>query len=68
VQIDDSILKLSTILRKARNIKNCLAPFNKIPPETLALTATFVATERDLINTTAVCQQRRTALLSFPRL
>ena len=68
MQIDDTILKLSTILRKARSIKNCLAPVNKIPPETLAFTAAFLATERDLINATAVCQQWRTALLSFPRL
>jgi hypothetical protein len=68
VQIDDIVSRLSKILRKAGNIKNCLAPVNQIPPETLALTATFLATERDLINATAVCQQWRTALLSFPRL
>jgi len=68
VQIDDTVLKLSTILRKVRNIRNCLAPVNQIPPETLALTAAFLATERDLTNVTAVCQQWRTTLLSFPRL
>ena len=68
MQVDDTISRLSKILRKARNVKNCLAPVNKIPPETLALTAAFLATERDLINATAVCQQWRTVLLSFPRL
>jgi len=57
------------ILRKARIIKNCFAPVNQILPETLALTAAFLATERDLlINVAAVCQQWWTALLSFPRL
>jgi hypothetical protein len=68
VQIDDTVLRLSKILKKVGYIKNCLAPVNQIPPETLALTATFLATERDLINATAVCQQWRTALISFPRL
>jgi hypothetical protein len=68
VQINDTVSRLSKILKKAGNIKNRLAPVNQIPPETLALTATFLATERDLINATAVCQQWRTALLSFPRL
>jgi len=68
VQIDDTILKLSEILKKARIIRNCLAPVNRIPPETLALSAAFLVTERDLINSTAVCRQWRTVLLSFPRL
>jgi len=62
------VLRISAILRKARNIKNCLAPINQIPPETLALVAAFLPKERDLINATAVCQQWRTTLLSFPRL
>jgi hypothetical protein len=68
VQIDDTVLKISAILRKARNIKNRLAPINQLPPETLALTATFLVKQRDLINATTVCQQWRTTLLSFPRL
>jgi len=68
IQIDDAILRISTILRKTRRIKNSLAPINHLPPETLAHITTFLATERDLINATAVCQQWRTALLSFPRL
>jgi hypothetical protein len=68
VQIDDTVSRLSKILKKVGNIKNRLAPVNQIPPETLALAATFLATERDLINATAVCQQWRTALISFPRL
>jgi hypothetical protein len=56
------------ILRKAKNIKNCFAPINQLPPETLALTATFFVKQRDLISATAVCRQWRTILLSFPRL
>jgi len=68
VQIDDTVSRLSAILRKTRSIRNRLAPVNQIPPEILALTATFLGTERDLINATAVCQQWRSVLLSFPRL
>jgi hypothetical protein len=68
VQIDDTVLKISAILRKARSIKNRLTPINKFPPETLALTATFLVKQRDLVNATAVCQQWRTILVSFPRL
>jgi len=68
VQIDDEILRISTILRKARNIKNCLALINRFPSETLAHIVTFLPTERDLVNATAVCQYWRTTLLSFPRL
>ena len=68
MQIDETILKVSAILRKARNIKNCLVPINRIPAETLALIATLLPRKRDLINATAVCQQWRMILLSFPRL
>ena len=68
VQIDDIVSRLSAILRKTGRIKNCLAPVNKIPPETFALAATFLGTDRDLINATAVCQQWRSGLLSSPRL
>jgi len=68
MQIDDTVWRLSAILRKARSIKNHFAPINKIPPETLALAATFLPTERDLINATAVCQQWRATLLYFPQL
>ena len=56
------------MLRKARSIKNRFPPISQIPPETLALAAGFLSTERDLINATAVCQQWRSVLLSFPRL
>ena len=56
------------MLRKARSIKNCSSPINRIPPETLALTGAFLTKERDLINVTAVCQRWRTVFLSFPRL
>ena len=59
---------MPTIFRRMKNIKNCLAPVNRIPPETLAHIATFFAKERDLINTTAVCRHWRETLLSFPRL
>ena len=56
------------ILRKALSAKNRLAPINQIPPEILTLVATFFEKQRDLINATAVCQQWRATLLSFPRL
>ena len=68
VQIEDTVLKILVILRKARNLKNRLAPINRLPPETLALAATFLAKQRYLINATAVCQKWRTTLLSFPQL
>jgi len=68
VQIDDAFSRLSTILRKAAEIKNCLVPINKLPSETVIHTATFFEKERDLVNATAVCQRWRTILLSFPPL
>ena len=67
-QLDYAILRLSTVLRRARNIKNTLSPINQFPPETLAHIATFLPADRDLINATAICQHWRTILLSFPRL
>ncbi|KAF9782899.1 hypothetical protein BJ322DRAFT_1073202 [Thelephora terrestris] len=65
-QIDAMVLKISSVLRKARNIKNRFAPINRIPPETFALAATFLTKQRDVLNATAVCQQWRTTLLTFP--
>jgi hypothetical protein len=63
---------MSTISKKARSVKNSLhnllSPINQLPPETLALIATFFAKERELTKATAVCQYWRTTLLSFPRL
>ena len=56
------------ILGRARNIKNCFAPINRLPPEILAQIAMFFPRERHLIDATAVCQHWRSALLSFPRL
>lgn len=66
-EIDDTILKISAVLRKARSIKNSFAPVNRIPPETFALTTTFLPKQRDVINATAVCRQWRATLLSFPQ-
>ncbi|KAF9782906.1 hypothetical protein BJ322DRAFT_1110790 [Thelephora terrestris] len=66
-QVDAMVLKISAILRKARNIKNRFAPINQIPPETFALAATFLTKQRDVLNATAVCQQWRTTLLTFPQ-
>ena len=63
---------MSTISKKARSVKNSLhnllSPINQLPPESLALIATFFAKERELTKATAVCQYWRTTLLSFPRL
>jgi len=67
-QIDDAIPRISNIQKKAKDIKNSLAPINKLPPEILALVVTFLGPGRYLIYATAVCQRWRTALLSFPRL
>ena len=67
MQIDNAVLKISTVLRKASNIKNRFAPINQIPPEILALAVTFLTKQRDVINTTAVCQQWRATLLCFPQ-
>ncbi|KAF9782902.1 hypothetical protein BJ322DRAFT_1073218 [Thelephora terrestris] len=67
-QINDAISRMPTIFRRMKNIKNRLAPVNRIPPETLAHVATFFAKERDLVNATAVCRHWRETLLSFPRL
>jgi hypothetical protein len=68
VQIDDAILKFPAMMWKARNVKNRLTRINQLPPETLACVATFLPTERGLINATAVCQHWRATFLSFPRL
>lgn len=68
VQIDDAVLRLSTISKKAARIKNSLVPINELPTETVVLIATLFAKERDLVNATATCQRWRTILLSFPRL
>ena len=54
VRADDTISKTLTLLREMKSIKNSLTLINQIPPETLALTATFLMKERDLINATAV--------------
>jgi hypothetical protein len=67
-QVDDAISRISDIWRKAKNIKNSLAPINKLPPETLALIAAFLKPGSQLIDATAVCQHWRATLLSFPRL
>ena len=68
MQVDYAISKISDIWRKAGNIKNSLAPISKLPPEVLALIATFFEPERQLVDATAVCQHWRATLLSFPRL
>ena len=67
-QIDDALLRLSTMLKKAERIKNSIAPINNLPTETVELIATFFAKERDLVNATATCQRWRTMLLFCPRL
>jgi hypothetical protein len=51
-----------------KNIKNSLAPINKLPPESLALIAAFFEPGRQLVDATAVCQHWRATFLSFPRL
>ena len=58
--------RIPAILKRMEEVKNGLAPINRIPPETLAHIATFFVKERYLVNATAVCQHWRETLLYFP--
>ena len=62
------MLKTSGIWTKARYLRNSFARINRIPRELLGHIPTFLQSERDLINTTAVCRHWRTTLLSTPHL
>ena len=62
------IARISTMLRRMKNVRNLITPVNQLPPEILAHIAVFFPRERDLINATAVCHRWCTILLSFPRL
>ena len=68
MQVDDTISRISDILKNVKNVRNSLQPISKLPPETLALVAEFLEPKRQLVNATAVCQHWRATLLSFPRL
>ena len=67
-QVDEIMLKASGIWTKARYLKNSFARINRFPRELLGHIPTFLQSERDLINTTAVCRHWRTTLLSTPHL
>ena len=68
VQVDEIMLKASGIWTKARYLRNSFARINRFPRELLGHIPTFLQSERDLINTTAVCRHWRTTLLSTPHL
>ena len=55
------------ILKKTKNVRNSLAPINKLPLATLALVAGSLKPGCKLFNAIAVCQHWRTTLLSFPQ-
>lgn len=67
-EIDKAVPRIWGIWRKAKTVKNSLAPINRLPPEMLALVAAFLNPERELMNAVMVCQYWRETLLSFPRL
>ena len=62
------MLKLPSISITLRQLKNSLAPINRLPPEILALIATFRESEKDLMNATAVCKYWHRTLVSAPNL
>ena len=66
--MDDIILRASDIWKKSRYLKNSFARINRFPRELLGHIPTFLESERDLINTTAVCRHWRTVLLATPYL
>ena len=68
IQIDQAMFKLPSISRTVRELRNSLAPINRLPPEILALVPTFRASERDLMNATAVCKHWRRTFISTPDL
>ena len=68
VQIDEIMLKASGIWTKTRHLRNSFAQINRFPRELIGHIPTFLQSERDLINTTAVCRHWRTILLSTPHL
>jgi hypothetical protein len=67
-QIDWVISRLPPISTNLLELKNSLAPINRLPPEVLALIPAFRGSERDLINATAVCKRWRRTLVSTPSL
>ena len=67
-QVDKILLRASGIWTKARYLRNSFARINRFPRELLGHIPTFLQSERDLINTTAVCRHWRTTLISTPHL
>ena len=65
VQIDQAMVKVPSTLCQ---LKNSLAPINRLPPEVLALVPAFRDSEKDLINATAVCKYWRRTFVSTPDL
>lgn len=66
--MDEITLRTSGIWRKSRYLRNSFARINRFPRELIGHIPTFLESERDLINTTAVCRHWRTILLATPYL
>lgn len=64
--MDEIVLRASGIWRKSRYLRNSFSRINRFPRELLGHIPTFLESERDLINTTAVCRHWRTVLLATP--
>ena len=66
--MEEIVLRVSSIWKKSRYLKNSFARINRFPRELLGYIPTFLEDERDLINVTAVCRHWRTTLLTTPYL
>ena len=68
IQVDQAMLKFPSISNTVLQLKNTLAPINRLPPEILTPILTLPGSERNLINSTAVCKYWRRTLVSTPNL
>jgi hypothetical protein len=66
--MNEITLRASGIWRKSRYLRNSFARINRFPRELLGYIPTFLESEQDLINTTAVCRHWRAVLLATPYL
>lgn len=66
--MNEITLRASGIWRKSRYLRNSFARINRFPRELLGHIHTFLESEHDLINATAVCRHWRAVLLAAPYL
>ena len=69
VQVDALEKRAKDILHEVITLRNALRPVNRLPPEVIALCATFVSPIdlRSIISLTHVCRYWRKAITSSPR-